>query len=284
MDWRMYVCCFFGFCCFMFFLSAFVGMPFGVVSSGFLSSTLCLVVLGWMSAYCASLMLYCKYKRVGLSATFSDLAEHVLGAKGVVLLDFLLMFCQTGFCMSYVIFIERNVGLAFPSVNGPFFSLALQFALVVLVLAAQTAEKLSLLATLSSVLVFVGLCLCVPAFSLNLASQVPAVTLSGIPLMLGMACSAMTVFCLFFGSFFFFIIVFCQGNRNRVSPGICIVKLLLLNFCCLNAWFSRYNQIGTHPTFGDVSLTTRIFVRALYMAVGLTTIVLVAFGIAGAFT
>lgn len=185
------------FCVFFFFVSkvktAFVGMPFGFLSAGFVLSTFCLVFLGWLSAYCASLALSCKYERVGPSATFSDLAEHVFGPRGVVLLDSLLVFCQTGFCMSYVIFIERNLHSAFAGLNGPFVSLALQLVLVILVLVAQDASTLSSLATVSSFLVFAGLFACLPALSWGAASEVPSVRWSGVPLVLGMACSAMTV-------------------------------------------------------------------------------------------
>lgn len=49
-------------------------------------------------------------------------------------------------------------------------------------------------------------------------------------------------------------------------------------------FFSRHLQLGTIPTFGDLSMTTRLFIRAMYWAVGLTAIVLIVFGVAGAFT
>lgn len=222
--------------------ASFVGMPFGFLAAGkqlafvaFFSlplikekghvwATLILVVLGFLSAYCANLVIICKYKRVGVSATFADLALQVLGPNGAVFLDFLLVFCQAGFCVSYVIFIERNLVSIFPTASATVLSVGLQLSLGVLVLLTHDATRLSLMATVSSFLVFAGLSLCVPLLSFNLSTEVAASRLSGVPLVLGMACSAMTVRRK--RSFCFFIIFWFSGDRNCAASGIGAVRLI----------------------------------------------------------
>ena len=218
-------CFFFFFFFFFFYRSAFVGMPYGVVAAGYLWSAVSIALLGWLSAYCANLVLICKYKRVGPNASFADLAEHVMGHRGVILLDFLVVFCQIGFCMSYIIFIERNVQSLLPNVNMPFASLALQCLLVFLVIVTSGPNVLSGIATISSLLVFGGLCLCLPYFSWKLSSEVSAIHPAGIPLLLGMACSAMTVESL--NACVLFVVFFLKKKNNRGS-GLCF----LLNLHC----------------------------------------------------
>ena len=58
-----------------------------------------------------------KYTRVDPDASYADLSAAVFGARGSTVVDSLLFFCQTGFCISYVIFILNNLAYIFPDVN-----------------------------------------------------------------------------------------------------------------------------------------------------------------------
>ena len=97
--------------------AAFVAMPFGFSSAGLLFAAIAVAVTGWLSAHCARLLLICKvwrnffffflfltftlqYRRVGVDASFAAVAEDVLGPSARGLVDFLLVFCHAGFCVS----------------------------------------------------------------------------------------------------------------------------------------------------------------------------------------
>ena len=58
-----------------------------------------------------------QYTRVDPDASYADLSAAVFGARGSTVVDSLLFFCQTGFCISYVIFILNNLAYIFPDVN-----------------------------------------------------------------------------------------------------------------------------------------------------------------------
>ncbi len=86
-------------------------------------------------------------------------------------------------------------------------------------------------------------------WSLEAARELAPVVPAGVPLFIGTACSAMT--------------------------GIGLV---------IPFEAALYQQIGTAPTFGSVSFTTRLFVKCMYGAVALSTVILILFGLGGSFT
>lgn len=231
--------------------AAFVSMPYGFSHSGYVLATVTLLLLGWLSAYCAKLVLLAKYRRVGVHATYADLAEHVMGPRGVQALDALLLFCQSGFCVSYVIFIEHTLRALWSSLNVRLLALLLKVLLASLVLVAPHPRSLAHFSAVASALLFGGLMLCFSAFdwSLEATREISPVNVAGIPLFVGMACSAMT--------------------------GIGIVVPFEA---------ALYDQIQTVASFGRISFTTRVYLKCLYIAVALSTVILIAFGLAGSFT
>lgn len=232
---------------------AFVSMPFGLSQAGGVSAVAILVAASALSAYCAVLLLRCKYEdRDGhVMATYAHVAQRVLGPRGALLLDALVAFCQAGFCISYVIFVLNNLAWLFPGGNPHTMNLMLMALLVSLVVAFSSPTRVSLISTVASIVVIGGLVLCFSAFdwTFPMAYEVPSFRLAGIPLFVGMATGA-----------------------------VCGIGIVLP----LEA--GMYEQANVRPTLGNLSPVTQAFIRALCWAIGASTLVLISFGLVGSWT
>jgi proton-coupled amino acid transporter len=224
---------------------AFLGVPFGFAQTGLVASTLVLFALSALAAYCASLVLHCKYairKSMGPASceSYADVAAHVFGARFSVVVDMIFFATQFGFCVSYCIFVLQT----FHQYRSK--ALVLMGALL-MVGVPENLPKRGWLGPLGSLCMLVGIAAVLKSFTEYLAdatlssfTDVLDTTWPKVPLFIGTATSA-----------------------------VCGIGLVV-------PFESSLQQQRSSP------LTTRYYIIVLYTAVALSFVVLATFGIIGA--
>ncbi|XP_074648360.1 uncharacterized protein LOC141903891 isoform X2 [Tubulanus polymorphus] len=117
--------------------SNYLGIPFGFYQAGILLGCIVLITVIALTAHCCQMIVNCKkylwrhlvenhearlgredpeYRdHLNRSLSYADIGRHALGKAGVVIVDFFLVVTQTGFCVTYFIFIGNTIHSMFPT-------------------------------------------------------------------------------------------------------------------------------------------------------------------------
>ncbi|KAL0587363.1 hypothetical protein ABG067_002980 [Albugo candida] len=92
--------------------SGVLGIPFVFKETGILLGVFTLIFVASINTFCMLLIVRCKYelrKRGEEVNLYSDIGYAVMGKAGACVVNIAIIFSQTGFCVSYLIFIATNV-------------------------------------------------------------------------------------------------------------------------------------------------------------------------------
>jgi len=97
-----------------------LGLPYAFMKSGLLGACIVLPITGTAATYAMMLLVACKkeLERKGKRVTnFGDIGFNVMGKRGAVLIDFLVVFTQVSFCCAYLLFIGNNLNTVFSFIS-----------------------------------------------------------------------------------------------------------------------------------------------------------------------
>ncbi|CAK9315434.1 unnamed protein product [Citrullus colocynthis] len=97
-----------------------LGLPYAFKRTGWIMSLLMLFSVAFLTYYCMMLLVYTRRKIesvIGFSKinSFGDLGYTICGSPGRLIVDFLIILSQTGFCVGYLIFIGNTMADVFNS-------------------------------------------------------------------------------------------------------------------------------------------------------------------------